>query len=111
MNDILASIIGSCEKAKEKFKPGSSQHTLLQNRLKALYISKVLAEGNTYDYSVSDLKEALLPVSSIINKCEKAIQKHEPDSAYYKRSMNIINAMCDAKRMITEEIDKRSNEK
>jgi hypothetical protein len=36
------SIISKCEKAQEKFSEGNSQHTLLKNRLKAMYISKPL---------------------------------------------------------------------
>lgn len=36
------SIIGKCEKAQEKFSEGNSHHTLLKNRLKAMYISKSL---------------------------------------------------------------------
>jgi hypothetical protein len=36
------SIISKCEKAQEKFLEGNSQHTLLKNRLKAMYISKSL---------------------------------------------------------------------
>ncbi len=36
------SIISKCEKAQEKFPEGNSQHTLLKNRLKAMYISKSL---------------------------------------------------------------------
>ncbi len=36
----INSIIHKCEKAQEKFSEGNSQHTLLQNRLKAMYIAK-----------------------------------------------------------------------
>ncbi len=36
------SIISKCEKAQEKFPEGNSHHTLLRNRLKAMYISKSL---------------------------------------------------------------------
>jgi hypothetical protein len=39
------SIIQKCEKAQEKFPAGNSHHTLLINRLKAMYISKTLIEG------------------------------------------------------------------
>ena len=38
------SIIHKCEKAQEKFPEGNSHHTLLRNRLKAMYISKQLME-------------------------------------------------------------------
>lgn len=40
----IDSIIHKCEKAKEKFSPGISQHTLLTRRLKAMYISQALIQ-------------------------------------------------------------------
>lgn len=40
----INSIIHKCEKAQEKFTDGNSHHTLLKNRLKAMYISKSLIE-------------------------------------------------------------------
>ncbi|SHI07686.1 hypothetical protein SAMN02745823_02284 [Sporobacter termitidis DSM 10068] len=40
----VSSIIHKCEKAQEKFPEGTSHHTLLRNRLKAMYISKSLIE-------------------------------------------------------------------
>ncbi len=40
----VLSVIHKCEKAKEKFPDGTSHHTLLNNRLKAMYISKALIE-------------------------------------------------------------------
>jgi len=38
----ISSIISKCEKAQLKFVEGTSQHTLLKNRIKAMYISKSL---------------------------------------------------------------------
>ncbi len=38
----VTSVIQKCEKAQEKFPEGNSHHTLLRNRLKAMYISKDL---------------------------------------------------------------------
>ena len=40
----LVSLISKCEKAQEKLRPGSSQHTLLINRIKAFRISLELIE-------------------------------------------------------------------
>nr|WP_288824274.1 hypothetical protein [uncultured Clostridium sp.] len=38
----INSIISKCEKAQEKFPEGNTHHTLLRNRLKAMYISRAL---------------------------------------------------------------------
>lgn len=39
---VVSSTISNCEKIQPKFNEGTSQHTLLKNRIKALYISKSL---------------------------------------------------------------------
>ena len=41
---VIASIVGRCENAQTKFREGTSQHTLLKNRIRALYLSKELVE-------------------------------------------------------------------
>lgn len=38
----VSSIISKCEKSQLKFAEGTSQHTLLKNRIKAMQISKAL---------------------------------------------------------------------
>lgn len=38
----VSSTISKCEKMQPKFAVGTSQHTLLKNRIKAMYISKSL---------------------------------------------------------------------
>ena len=45
----INSIIHKCEKAQEKFPEGNPHHTLLRNRLRAMYISKALIEGQLSD--------------------------------------------------------------
>ena len=38
----VESIIHKCEEAQKKFSPGTSHHTLLKRRLKAMYLSRAL---------------------------------------------------------------------
>lgn len=40
----IASTISKCEKVQPKLKPGSSQHTLLVRRIKALRVATALIE-------------------------------------------------------------------
>jgi len=40
----IDSVIHKCEKAQQKFPEGNTHHSLLRNRLKAMYISKALIE-------------------------------------------------------------------
>lgn len=106
---IVSSTIDNCEKIQPKFAEGSSQYTLLKNRIKALYISKSLLEDeNIMDkYSKEELIEALRPVSSIISKCEKGILKFTEGTSHYVRFKTIIKAMNISKSLITDEISKR----
>ncbi|MBO0558939.1 hypothetical protein EXQ37_03645, partial [Clostridium botulinum] len=87
----------------------TSQHTLLKNRIKAMYISKALiTDENVMDqYTKEELVEALRPVSSVISKCEKAQLKFAEGTSHYKRFKNIIKAMYISKSLITDEISKR----
>jgi hypothetical protein len=133
---IVSSIIGRCEKTQPKFAEGTSQHTLLKNRIKAMYISKSLINENIADtneniadineniadtneniagtneditakYTKEELMEALRPVSSVISKCEKAQLKFAEGTPYHIRFENMIKAMYISKSLITDEISKR----
>lgn len=92
-----------------KFAEGSSQHTLLKNRIKALYIAKsLITNENIFSvYTKEDLTAALLPISSIISKCEKAQQKQVEGTPHYTRFHNMINAMNIAKSLITKALESR----
>jgi hypothetical protein len=106
---VVSSTISNCEKMQPKFAEGTSQHSLLKNRLKALYISKALitAENVMDKYTNEELIEALPPVTSIISKCEKAQLKFEEGTTHHTRLKKIINAMYISKELINDEISRR----
>ena len=106
---IVSTTIVRCKEAQQKFAEGTSQYTLLKNRINALCISKSLiaGEGVIDKYTKEELTDAIQPVSSIISKCEKAQQKHVEGTAYHTRFKNIIKAMYISKSLITDEISKR----
>lgn len=106
---VLSSTISECEKMQFKFAEGTSQHTLLENRIKAMYISKsLIADENVIDkYTTEELIEAIRPVSSIISKCEKAQLKFVEGTYHHTRLKNIIKAMYISKSLITDEISKK----
>lgn len=107
---LIASTISKCEKMQLKFVEGTSQYSLLKNRIKAMHISKALIENdsNIGMYTQEDLKNALPPVLSIINKTEKAQTKYGEETAQYRRFEPIIRAMCISKALIENEISKRT---
>lgn len=106
---IVVSTIIRCEKAQSKFMEGTSQHTLLRNRIKALNISKFLISDEPIEvkYTKEELADALKPVSSIISKCEKAQLKFTEGTAHHNRYNNMIKAMYISKSLISDEIRKR----
>ncbi len=106
---VVSSTINKCENIQLKFEEGTSQHTLLKNRINAMYISKsLITDENVMDkYTKEELIEALRPVSSIISKCEKAQLKFKEGTSHHTRVNNIIKAMYISKLLITDEISKR----
>ena len=107
---LVSSTIIKCEKMQLKFAEGTSQHSLLKNRIKALHISKSLLsnDGNIGTYTHADLGNALPPVISIINKTEKAKSKYDSGTTQHKRFMPIIKAMYISKTLIENEMSQRN---
>ncbi|MCB2300822.1 hypothetical protein [Clostridium tagluense] len=106
---VVFSTISKCEKMQLKFVEGTSQHTLLKNRIKAMYISKsLITDEYVMDkYTKEELIEALRPVSSVISKCEKAQLKFAEGTSHHVRLKNLIKAMYISKSLIIDEISKR----
>lgn len=106
---VVTSSISNCRKIQPKFAEGTSQHSLLKNRIKALSVSQSLIENHeeVSHYSKEELMEALRPISSIINKCEKAQSKYEEGSSNFARYTNFIRAMRLSKTLMMEEISKK----
>lgn len=107
--DVISSSISNCEKIQPKFAEGTSQHSLLKNRIQALHISKALLQNkNIMDiYTKEELTKALLPIESIISKCEKGQKKFEMGTAHYTRFKNLIDTMHIAKEYIIDELEHR----
>lgn len=106
---MITSTIGNCEKIQVKFKEGTSQHTLLVNRIKALYISKalIMCDNKVDEYSLTEFRDSLAPISSIISKSEKAQEKSKEGATSHTRLKNLISAMNVSKTLIENEISKR----
>jgi len=106
----VLSIINKCENIQIKFIEGTSQHTLLKNRIKAMQISKCILENKNiyYSYSQTELEDALNPIVSIIHKCTKAQEKYEVNSKQYNRYINMLDSMTLCKYIIEECINKKS---
>ena len=102
---VISNTIANCEKAQMKFSEGTSQHSLLRNRIKALNISKSLLSGDkAIKHTNKDLREALPPIVSIISKTTKAQSKYDKGSAQFNRFEPLIQAMLISKEYIKKEL-------
>lgn len=106
---VVSSAIYNCEKTLSKFSEGTSQSTLLKNRLNALYISKsLITNNNVMDrYTKEELIKAQRPIISILAKCKKAQFKFVEGTYHYTRIKNLIKAMSISESLISDEINKR----
>lgn len=102
---VVFTTIANCEKAQMNFSEGTSQHSLLRNRIKALNISKSLLSGDkAIKHTNKDLREALPPIVSIISKTTKAQSKYDKGSAQFNRFEPLIQAMLISKEYIKKEL-------
>ena len=93
--DLISALIKNCENMITRFKPGSSQHSLLVNRIKALSIALEFLKSKVQSalFTVSEREAALEPLRSIIRKCEKGQVKFAETHASYIRMERINQAM------------------
>lgn len=110
-SQFLSSTVSKCEEMQLKFAEGTSQYSLLKNRIRALAISKALIENDRTIgmYTRLDLEKALPPVLSIIKKTEKAQMKYSEEHVQYKRLEPIRRAMYISKAFLENEISKRTH--
>ena len=85
--DILAGL-DRCIRLEERFLPkfpaGTSQHSLLKNRIRALYTARQLFSGELPP-SKEDLEFSRPRIESILHKVSKARDKYDAGSRHYKR--------------------------
>lgn len=92
--ETVASTIRGCERAQVKFQPGTSQYSLLKNRLDALHIAQAaLSGGSLADFPTEAVRAALTPIGSIISKCRKARSRTAAGTAQHTRLTKLLQAM------------------
>ena len=114
----VRSIVRRCEKMKgkfsagllsgqpaQKFPQGSSQDSLLKNRLHAMGVAQLLLEANLSgetapSFTREELERSVAPLDSIIHKCATAQRKWEPGTRYYRQLQRMIDAMQTAKELV-----------
>lgn len=102
--DKLDRLIGLEEKFLSKFAEGTSQCSLLRNRIRALQAARELISGEGKP-DREELEFALPRIESIIRKASKARDKYEPGSRNYCRFDPTVRAMEQVCSMLEQELE------
>jgi hypothetical protein len=105
----IASLISKSEKAQQKLAPGTWQHTMLGDNLRALHIASALMNKDTHDtnsFRQDDLQEALQAFASMTSKAEKAQAKFTPGTSQHTLQRNRLKALRAAEVLIKVELNK-----
>ena len=107
MNEIL-NFLDHTRELEEKFLPkfpeGTSQNSLLKNRIRALQTARELISGEGWP-SREELEFALPRIESMIHKMSKARDKYEPGSRNYKRFDPMVQAMKQVRTAIMQALE------
>ncbi|VVB53548.1 Uncharacterised protein [uncultured archaeon] len=105
----IASLIRKSEKAQQKLAPGTWQHSMLRNNLKALHIACALMNKETDDmdnFTRDDLQEALRAFASMISKAEKSQAKFSPGTSQHTLQRNRLQSLRIASAFIKKSLRK-----
>ena len=105
----IASLISKSEKAQQKLTPGTWQHTMLRDNLKALHLASALMNqetDKTNNFTRGDLEEALGAFASMISRTERAQAKFSPGTSQHTLQQNRLKALQIAEALIKVELDR-----
>lgn len=106
----IASLISKSEKARQKLAPGTWQHAMLRDNLKALHLSLALMDKETNgaeNAARDDLREALRAFASMIGRTEKAQAKFPAGTSHHSLQRNRLRALRAAEALIQAVLEKR----
>ena len=107
----IASLISKSEKARRKLAPGTWQHAMLRDNLKALRLAAALmgeAAGHTSGVARDEMRMALRAFAVMIRKAEKARAGCPPGTSQRTLQQNRLKALRMAGRAIRAELATRS---
>ncbi|NLD37811.1 MAG: hypothetical protein GX654_13170 [Desulfatiglans sp.] len=99
----ITSLISKSEKSQQKLAPGTWQHKMLGDNIRALQYAASLISGDTDikgSLTQDELHEALRSIASMINKAEKYQEKFLSGTSQHTLQKNRINALYIAERLI-----------
>ena len=106
----LASLISKSEKAQQKLTPGTWQHTMLRDNLKALHMASALMKEETPvagRLGRDDLKDALRALASMTSRTEQAQVRLSPGTSQHTLLRNRLGALRTAAALLEVELKRR----
>jgi hypothetical protein len=108
----IASLISKSEKAHRKLTPGTWQHTMLRDNLKALQVASALMNKKmdaADRFTRDNLLEALQALASMISKTEKTQAKFSPGTSQHTLQRNRLKALRIAGALMQSAVGSRPN--
>jgi hypothetical protein len=103
----IASLISKSEKSQQKLAPGTWQHKMLGDNIRALHYASILISGDKDEkkkFIREDLLEALRSFASMINKAEKYQEKFLPGTSQHTLQQNRLKALRISEILIKKEL-------
>lgn len=102
----LESLISKSEKAQQKLKPGTWQHTMLRDNQKALHLASALMEEGAGGAAATrdELEAALQALASMIAKAEEAKAKFAPGTSHHTLQRNRLKALRIAEALVETQL-------
>ncbi|MGC4119619.1 MAG: hypothetical protein QM765_34610 [Myxococcales bacterium] len=105
----IASLLSKSEKAQQKLKPGTWQHTMLRDNVRALSLAAALmsdaAGRQPSPAAQDDLKQALDALASMISRTEKSQAKFSPGTSQHSLQRNRLKALRIAQALVKTRLD------
>lgn len=105
----ILSLMSKSEKALARLQPGTWQHVMLGDNLKALRVASALmdSEGSESDSSANDLRDALQALASMIDRVENTRTQFSPGTSQHTLQRNRLAALRVAEALVKAELDRR----
>src|SRR5690349_8253743 len=102
----IASLISKSAKAQQKLTPGTWQHQMLQDNLRALQIASALMNADGGRFERGELQKALAALASMIDRVEKAQAGFAPGTSQHALQRNRLKALRVAEALTMAELNR-----
>lgn len=103
----IASLLSKSEKAQRKLAPGTWQHRMLEQNIRALRLASALMSARAVDageFTRDDLREAIQAIRSMIGRAEKAQAKFSPGTSQHTLQRNRLRALHIAEELVARQV-------